>query len=64
MLRELNMVDTAGDVAAVFSRMEDAVTQKVDAIVIHIDPLQVEPGLQAAAEANIPVIGLDAGSNP
>jgi len=61
---EVNTIDTAGDVAAVISRMEDAVTQKVDAIVIHIDPLQVEPGLQAAADANIPVIGLGAGNNP
>lgn len=60
----VNTVDTAGDVAAVVSRMEDAVTQNVDAIVIHIDPQQVEPGLQAAADAGIPVIGLGAGNSP
>ena len=61
---EVNTVDTAGDVAAVVSRIEDAVTQNVDAIVIHIDPQQIEPGLQAAADAGIPVIGLGAGNNP
>lgn len=60
---DVNTVDTAGDVAAVVSRMEDAVTQNVDAIVIHIDPQQVESGLQAAADAGIPVIGLGAGNN-
>lgn len=61
---EVNTIDTAGDVAAVISRMEDAVTQNVDAIVIHIDPLQITPGLQAAADAGIPVIGLGAGNDP
>ena len=35
---EVNTIDTAGDVAAVISRIEDAVTQKVDAIVINVDP--------------------------
>ena len=60
----VNVVDTAGDVAAVIARMEDAVTQKVDAIVINVDPAQVQAGLQAAAEAKIPVIGMDAGADP
>ena len=61
---EVNVVDTAGDVAAVIARIEDAVTQKVDAIVINVDPAQVGAGLQAAADAGIPVIGMDAGSDP
>lgn len=60
----VNTVDTAGDVAAVVSRIEDVVTQKVDAIVINVAPQQIEPGLQTAADAGIPVIGLDAGNNP
>lgn len=60
----VNVVDTAGDVAAVIARMEDAVTQKVDAIVINVDPAQVQAGLQAAADAKIPVIGMDAGADP
>ena len=61
---EVNVIDTAGDVASVISRMEDSITQNVDAIVIAVDPAQVNVGLQSAQEANIPVIGLDAGSDP
>lgn len=61
---DLNVIDTAGDVAAVISRIEDAVTQNVDAIVINVDPAQVGAGLQTAAEAGIPVFGMDAGSDP
>lgn len=61
---EVNVVDTAGDVAAVISRIEDAVTQNADAIVIAVDPAQVNAGLLAASDAGIPVVGLDAGSDP
>ncbi|MEM8915578.1 MAG: substrate-binding domain-containing protein [Pseudomonadota bacterium] len=61
---DVNVIDTAGDVAAVISRIEDAVTQNVDAIVINVDPAQVAAGLQAAADANIPVIGMDSGTDP
>ena len=61
---EVNTIDTAGDVAAAIARIEDAVTQKVDAIVINVDPAQVAAGLQAAADAGIPVVGMDAGSDP
>ena len=61
---EVNVIDTAGDVAAVIARIEDAVTQSVDAIVINVDPAQVGAGLQAAADAGIPVFGMDAGSDP
>lgn len=61
---EVNVVDTAGDVAAVISRIEDAVTQGVDAIVINVDPAQVGAGLQVAADAGIPVVGMDAGNDP
>ncbi|MEM7642088.1 MAG: substrate-binding domain-containing protein [Pseudomonadota bacterium] len=60
----VNVMDTAGDVAAAISRIEDAVTQQVDAIVINVDPAQVAAGLLAAAEAEIPVVGMDAGSDP
>jgi len=60
----VNVVDTAGDVAAVISRIEDAVTQKVDAIVINVDPAQVNAGLQTARDANIPVFGMDSGADP
>ncbi len=61
---DVNIIDTAGDVAAVISRLEDAVTQKVDAIVINVDPAQIAAGLLAASDANIPVIGMDAGNDP
>ena len=61
---EVNVIDTAGDIAAAISRIEDSVTQNVDAIVINVDPAQVNAGLQSASEAGIPVIGLDAGADP
>ena len=61
---EVNVIDTAGDVAAVISRIEDAVNQNVDAVVIAVDPAQVGVGLLAAQDAGIPVVGLDAGSDP
>jgi ribose transport system substrate-binding protein len=61
---EVNVIDTAGDVAAVISRMEDLSTQGVDAIVLNVDPAQVGAGLDAAAAANIPVFGMDAGADP
>jgi ribose transport system substrate-binding protein len=60
----VNVIDTAGDVAAVIARIEDAVTQKVAAIVINVDPAQVGAGLDAAVAANIPVFGMDAGTDP
>jgi ribose transport system substrate-binding protein len=60
----VNVVDTAGDVAAVVSRLEDVSAQGVDAIVINVDPTQVSAGLQAAADAGIPVFGMDAGVDP
>src|SRR5581483_9797006 len=61
---DVNVIDTKGDVAAVISRIEDMVTAKADAIVINVDPAQVKAGLQAAKDAKIPVIGMDAGSDP
>lgn len=60
----VNVIDTAGDVAAVISRIEDVVNQGVDAIVINVDPAQVTAGLQVAADADIPVFGMDAGADP
>lgn len=61
---DVNVIDTAGDVGAVISRIEDVVTQGVDAIVINVDPAQVGAGLATAADAGIPVVGMDAGSDP
>ena len=61
---DVNVIDTASDVAAVISRIEDSVTQNVDAIVIAVDPAQVSAGLLTAQDAGIPVVGLDAGTDP
>lgn len=61
---DVNVIDTQNDVAAVISRIQDMVTQKVDAIVINVDPAQVTAGLRAAKDAKIPVIGMDAGVDP
>ncbi|MGN6158208.1 MAG: substrate-binding domain-containing protein [Devosia sp.] len=61
---DVNVIDTQNDVAAVISRIQDMVTQKVDAIVVNVDPSQITAGLQAAKDANIPVIGMDAGADP
>jgi ribose transport system substrate-binding protein len=60
----VNVIDTQNDVAAVIARMEDAVNQGVDAIVINVDPTQVTAGLQAAKDAGIPVVGMDSGADP
>jgi len=48
----VNVIDTAGDVAAVISRIEDVVNQGVDAIVINVDPAQVAAGLEVASAAS------------
>ena len=61
---DVNVIDTAGDVAAAIARIEDAVTQQVDAIVVNVDPAQIGAGLQAANDAGIPVVGMDAGADP
>jgi ribose transport system substrate-binding protein len=61
---EVNVIDTKGDVAAAISRIEDVSNQKVDAIVINVDPAQVAAGLQTAKKAGVPVFGMDAGADP
>ena len=60
----VNVIDTQGDVGAVISRIDDEINQKVDAIVINVDPSQVQAGLKDAKASNIPVFGMDAGSDP
>lgn len=61
---EVNVIDTADDVAALVSRMEDVALQGVDAVVINVDPTQVSAGLQALSDAGIPVFGMDSGADP
>ena len=60
----VNVIDTKGDVAAVISRIEDVANQKVDAIVINVDPSQVTAGLETAKKAGVPVFGMDSGASP
>jgi len=61
---DVTVIDTNEDIAELVSRMEDVVLQGVDAIVINVDPSQIAPGLQAAADAGIPVFGMDSGTDP
>ena len=61
---DVNVIDTKGDVAAAISRIEDASNEKVDAIVINVDPAQVAAGLETAQKAGVPVFGMDAGASP
>jgi ribose transport system substrate-binding protein len=61
---DVNVVDTKGDVAGVIAALETAATQKVDAVVINVDPAQVAAGLEAAKAAGVPVFGMDAGVSP
>jgi len=59
---EVSVTDTASDFNMLVARIEDAVTQKADAIVLGMgDPAQMTKGLEAAKNANIPIFGLDAG---
>jgi ribose transport system substrate-binding protein len=61
---DVSVIDTKGDVAAAIGRIEDVANQKVDAIVINVDPAQVAAGLETAKKAGIPVFGMDAGASP
>lgn len=62
---EVSVTDTNADFNALVSRIEDAVTQNVDAIVLGMgDPAQMTKGLETAQSAEIPVFGLDAGTGP
>lgn len=56
------VTDTNADFNELVNRIDNAVTQGVDAIVLGMgDPAQMTKGLDAAKAANIPVFGLDAG---
>lgn len=61
---EVTVIDTANDVAALVSRMEDVALQGADAVVVNVDPTQISAGLQALSDAGIPVFGMDAGVDP
>jgi len=59
---DVNVIDTAGDVGALDSRIQDVVLQGVDAIVLSANPELVPAAIQTASDAGVPVFGLDAGS--
>ena len=61
----VTVTDTNADFNQLVSRLEDAVTQQADAIVLGMgDPAQMTKGLESAQAAGIPVFGLDAGNGP
>jgi ribose transport system substrate-binding protein len=58
----VTVTDTNADFNELVNRIDNAVTQGVDAIVLGMgDPAQMTKGLESAAAAGIPVFGLDAG---
>lgn len=58
----VTVTDTNSDFNELVNRIDNAVTQGVDAIVLGMgDPAQMTKGLESAAAAGIPVFGLDAG---
>ena len=58
----VDVIDTAGDLAALDARIQDVILQNVDAIVLSANPELVPAAIEAAGAADIPVFGLDAGS--
>jgi ribose transport system substrate-binding protein len=60
----VDVVDTAGDMGAFASRIEDVTAAKVNAIVlVSVDPAQVQGQVDAAKAAGIPVVTLDGAKN-
>lgn len=60
----VNVVDTAGDMPALASRVEDAVTAKANAIILFsVDPAQIQAQVDAAKAAGIPVVTIDGAKN-
>lgn len=60
---DVSVVDTAGDMNKLNSAFQDAAAQGPDAIVLGTgDPTQISLGLQAAADAGVPVFAIDAGA--
>lgn len=61
----VDVVDTAGDMGAFASRVEDATTKKASAIVlVSVDAKQIQAQVDAAKAAGIPVISIDGAKNP
>lgn len=61
----IKLEDTAFDYNKINSLMQDAASQKVDAIIVgYTTPELITLGMQAATDAGVPVFGLDAGVQP
>jgi ribose transport system substrate-binding protein len=61
----VSVVDTAGDMGALASRIDDVAAAKVDAIVlVSLNPAQVQDQVSRAAEAGIPVFAIDGATAP
>ena len=61
----VDVVDTAGDMGAFASRVEDATTKKTNAIVlVSVDAKQIQAQVDAAKAAGIPVFSIDGAKNP
>lgn len=60
----VDVVDTAGDMAAFASRVEDATTGGANAIVlVSVDPAQIQDQVDKAKAAGVPVITIDGAKN-
>jgi ribose transport system substrate-binding protein len=60
----VDVVDTAGDMAAFASRVEDATTSGANAIVlVSVDPAQIQDQVDKAKVAGVPVITIDGAKN-
>jgi ribose transport system substrate-binding protein len=60
----VDVVDTAGDMAAFASRVEDATTSGANAIVlVSVDPAQIQDQVDKAKAAGVPVITIDGAKN-
>jgi ribose transport system substrate-binding protein len=61
---DIEVLDTAGDVAALASRVEDKTAAGVNAIVlVSVDPAQIQAQVDKAAAAKIPVVTIDGAKN-
>lgn len=60
----IDVVDTAGDMGAFASRVEDATTGGANAIVlVSVDPAQIQDQVDKAKAAGIPVVTIDGAKN-
>lgn len=60
----IDVVDTAGDMGAFASRVEDAATGGANAIVlVSVDPAQIQDQVDKAKAAGIPVVTIDGAKN-